>query len=432
MDISSPWMSRRTIEMNIIDKAVEDNLSVYADQFTNARPFKYVVIDNFLDPNVARKLVDEFPSCTDPDALLNEFGTPNPKSAISNIADLGGIYAETDRAIQSSQFLRAIEAITTIQDLQYDPYYYGAGTHENFHGAGLDAHVDFNIHPVTRQHRRLNAIVYLNEKWDPSWGGQLLLHSNPYDVVGDQAIEVEPEFNRCVVFETNEYSWHSVKSIEIPANQRKTASRKSFTIYLYTADRPGLETAPSHGTLYVQNNLPGHLTPGHVLTQEDIDSLLRNFQRRNDYLKNLYVREFKFSGVISSLEAQLAATEHRIAVPISGAVTHQKTLIPAYQDGWMGAKLAFVVDTVRPVTTIKLVMRRPESMNANLAFALRVNDCLHEFVETGHGAIVRAFSFDKEISGEIGIELSTSNARIIDGSEDRRMLSIIIDRIEFL
>ena len=68
-------------------------------------------------------------------------------------------------------------------------WYYGAGTHENFHGAGLDPHFDFNIHPKTAQHRRINAIVYLNKNWDPSWKGSICFHSDPYDLRGDQVTD---------------------------------------------------------------------------------------------------------------------------------------------------------------------------------------------------------------------------------------------------
>ena len=144
---------------------------------------------------------------------------PNPKSQISNVGSMGPIFQDLDKHIRTQSFLDLMSEITGIPDLKYDPWYYGAGTHENFHGAGLDPHFDFNIHPKTAQHRRINAIVYLNKNWDPSWKGSICFHSDPYDLRGDQVTEIETIFNRCVIFETTERSWHSVPPVDSPRGQ---------------------------------------------------------------------------------------------------------------------------------------------------------------------------------------------------------------------
>lgn len=179
---------------------------------------------------------------------MNEFGDPNPKNAVDKVAQIGGVYPAVDTFIQGREFLQAMEQLTGIPDLKYDPWYFGAGTHENFNGAGLDPHYDFNIHPRTGGHRRLNAIVYLNKHWEPDWGGSINFHSDAWDLENGEITPVQPLFNRCVVFETTESSWHSVTAVRAPADDRMK-SRKSFTMYLYTDTRPPAETAPSHGTV---------------------------------------------------------------------------------------------------------------------------------------------------------------------------------------
>ena len=64
-----------------------------------------------------------------------------------------------------------------------------------------------------------------------------------------------PHFNRAVLFETNEHSWHGFRRIEIPGDA-PTRSRKCLSIYLYTETRPDDEIAPPHGTFYVPPPLP--------------------------------------------------------------------------------------------------------------------------------------------------------------------------------
>ena len=159
-----------------------------------------------------------------------------------------------------------ISEITAIPELQYDPHYFGGGTHENLHGQGLSPHVDFNFHPVTRQHRRLNMIFYLSPEWNADWGGSIQLHRDPYSPPAeDDIVTITPAFNRCVIFETNEYSWHGFQRIELPQEQQQQ-SRKSFALYFYTDSRPVEETVDAITQMFATHGFKvcehGDLEPG--------------------------------------------------------------------------------------------------------------------------------------------------------------------------
>jgi hypothetical protein len=172
--------------------------------------------------------------------------------------------------------------------LLYDPFYFGGGTHENRDGQDLDPHIDFNYHPVTGKHRRLNLIIYLNEAWEDAWGGSLQLHRDPYLEPGeDEIVTVSPLMNRCVIFETTESSWHGFNRIELPGG-RKDRSRKSFAVYYYTEMRPAAETADEHSTIYVERHLPERFRPGMELTDGDIVEIKRLLKRRDQHLQRLY------------------------------------------------------------------------------------------------------------------------------------------------
>lgn len=95
-----------------------------------------------------------------------------------------------------------------------------------------------------------------------------------------------PLANRCVVFETTESSWHGFSRIQLPAG-RRNGSRRSIAVYLYTRQRAGVETAPSHSTIYVPRPMRAHLQPGYALQPEDVQELEVLIGRRDRQIRYL-------------------------------------------------------------------------------------------------------------------------------------------------
>ena len=267
----------------------------FALQFQRAQPFRHVVIDDFLAPAFAERLLGAFPDFN-PAKALNEDGIVGGKAVHERIRALGPAYAELDELIQGREFLELVSRITGIPDLLYDPHYFGGGTHDNRNGQGLDAHVDFNRHPVTHSHRRLNLIVYLNHGWQAEWGGVLELHSDPR-APDDRVVPVVPSFNRAVIFETTEHSWHGFSTIALPPDQAGR-SRRSIALYFYSAERPAEESAATHSTVYVDAPLPARFQAGLILSEADAEELRARFEARDRHIQRLY-RE------VQALHAQL-------------------------------------------------------------------------------------------------------------------------------
>lgn len=255
------------------------------ERFSRREPFRHVVIDGFFAPEFADRLLDQFPPF-DVKRALNEAGEVGGKAVVEHIRGLGGAYAALDELVQSRGFLELVSRITGIPDLLYDPHYFGGGTHENRHGQDLDPHVDFNRHPIERWHRRLNLIVYLNHDWDDAWGGALELHTDPRRE-DDRVTHVSPQFNRCVIFETTEWSWHGFSRIDLPESQR-ARSRKSVALYFYTRERPRAELADTHSTIYVDRPLPERFVAGRTLTGGDLEEIKILLARRDDHNQRLY------------------------------------------------------------------------------------------------------------------------------------------------
>lgn len=271
----------------MIHADVRDNALDIQHRFQRAKPFRHVAIDDFLESAACEALLRDFPAFDERKAL-NELGEVGRKAVFERVAGISAFYAEFYRYINSKPFLDAMSELTGIPGLIADETLFGGGTHENLDGQGLDTHVDFNIDERRMLHRRVNLLIYLNKEWEESWGGAIELHSDPWNRAADRVQKFLPLFNRAVIFETNEYSWHGFERIRLPA-ERRHLSRKSFSIYLYTRDRPVEEVVAPHTTFYVPAPLPERIREGRTLTGEDVqdlsialagrDGLLRMYQK---------------------------------------------------------------------------------------------------------------------------------------------------------
>lgn len=263
----------------------DQRVAALAAAFQRRDPFRHAVIENFFDGAAAQQLLAQFPAFERGNAR-NEDGEIGNKSTVERIRELGPAYAALDDLVQSPAFLQRISQITGIPELRYDPWYFGGGTHENRNGQDLDAHVDFNRHPIEPWHRRLNLIVYLNPQWQDSWGGLLELHSDPR-AAEDRVTRIAPLFNRGVIFETTETSWHGFERIEVPA-ESGGVTRRSIALYFYTTERPAEELAPTHSTIYVERPLPTRFRAGMTLGEDDVDELRNLIARRDQHNQRLY------------------------------------------------------------------------------------------------------------------------------------------------
>jgi len=284
----------------LIHRGVRERVETLAHEFHSADPFRHVVIDDFFTPDFCRQLISEFPAF-DAEHARNEMGHVGGKAVFQNLAQLGSSYARLDQMLRGREFLTFVGRITGIPDLLYDPAYICGGTHDNVHGQELDPHVDFNYHPKTQRHRRLNLIVFLNPEWHEEWGGALQLHVNPWLPPDEDRVKtILPLANRSVIFETTERSWHGFKRIRLPPEKRNL-SRRSIAVYYYSKERPVEETAPSHSTVYVPRGLPENFRAGHMLREEDVDAVRALLTRRDMQIRYLYEREIEFSSVVHGI-----------------------------------------------------------------------------------------------------------------------------------
>jgi hypothetical protein len=353
---------KQSAGMMRIPPATSGRADELRETFLHALPFRHVVIDDFFENDYAERLLDEFPSF-DRRLAVAENGNIGGKAVNTKIAAISPAYEDLYGFISSTPFLEFVSRVSGLPDLILDRAMYGGGTHENLHGQELDAHVDFNLDQTEQLHRRLNLIVYLNKGWRPEWGGGLEIHSNPRRPEENRIQTYNPIFNRAVMFETNEYSWHGFPRIALPEDKRHL-SRKSISIYLYTKDRPAEEIAPRHGTFYVQRPLPEGLAPGRVLSADDVLELKRLLIRRDDYIERYQRMELDHNRRIETMIGHIRDLEKRTRLPLTGNVLQEGSAPGLYADLWASPSVKARVVPLKPVTELMLRGTRPEGSPA--------------------------------------------------------------------
>lgn len=415
----------------MLNIALTAQLPQLAQDFSGALPFRHVVIDHFFDPLVAQQLLADFPSF-EARYARNEMGEVGGKAVRMDMPDISATYAALDQMLQSTAFLQQVSAVTGIPDLLYDADYVGGGTHENVHGQSLDTHVDFNYLPKTGWHRRLNLIVYLNQVWEDAWGGCLDLHSDPWDTEGDQIKTVLPLFNRCVIFETNEHSWHGFLRIESPEDPRHI-TRKSLAIYLYTKSRPADETAPSHGTIYVPAGLPAHLDPSLPLGDGNLLELRRRFAQLRGQLKFLYQRELKFSATQQQLIGALQEARNSSGLPLQGFILRGGPTIGFWPDGWIAQHLSFAFKPTRKARKLRLDFWVPPQLPSAQRLRIVIDSQTHILTiapgQRGSLSHTANWAVGQLISVEVSADHVWSPASSGDSADERHLAAALIEAV---
>ncbi|HZH92017.1 MAG TPA: 2OG-Fe(II) oxygenase [Pyrinomonadaceae bacterium] len=215
-----------------------------AGDWEAGEPFRFVIIDNFLHEQFAEDILAAYPV---PDVSGWDSTTYiHQRKKLTQRSNFPPPIERFFTLTASREFRDLIGEICGIRKLIDDPELVGGGLHQILRGGFLDVHVDYNLHPKTKLHRRLNLLLYLNKDWRPEYEGYLEF----WDFGSERQLErVAPLFNRGVIFETNEVSYHGHPQ---PLNTPPHITRKSLAIYYYTEERDDNVVADEHNTLYRQ------------------------------------------------------------------------------------------------------------------------------------------------------------------------------------
>jgi Rps23 Pro-64 3,4-dihydroxylase Tpa1-like proline 4-hydroxylase len=260
---------------------LENYVDSYQKSFAEAKPYPHLIIDDFLNLELATKAFQVFPKMSEMDTLkdFRQYKAQDP-----DLNKFNPIFQEiVFEYLHSQRFLTSLAKITGMSDLMPDDRLYAAGLAQGGNGSFLNVHIDNSSHPVQKWYRRLNLLIYLNKDWAEENGGHLQLW-NP-DM--SESVNILPIFNRMVIFATDRHSWHGYGQV----NTKDGNTRKSINIYYFTERSPD-------GTDY------HHVTSFQARQQEILNKVLypvdnlvrtvaRNFRPKKDAHAVLFTEDLQ-------------------------------------------------------------------------------------------------------------------------------------------
>lgn len=197
-------------------------------QFKLSPPFNHHVYDNFFSEDIAQGLESEFPSYNSERWHLYK-NSIEDKKTLNDWNQFGPLTYQCFSFLCSNPFVEALSNLCGVK-LYPDIGLHGGGWHIHGNGGNLNPHLDYSIHPKLKLQRKINLIIYLDSHLKKEHGGQLGLwsHDPTLNLPKDLIKEIDPIFNRAVIFDTTQNSWHGMsKTLTTPEN----VHRKSLAVY---------------------------------------------------------------------------------------------------------------------------------------------------------------------------------------------------------
>ncbi|MFT4192586.1 MAG: 2OG-Fe(II) oxygenase [Comamonas sp.] len=190
-------------------------------------PFTHCVINDFFQPDVAVELANEFDAYDSSNWYVYNNSIEHKKTN-NRWIDFPAKTYEAFAYLNSPEFVQLMSD-SFDSHLYPDPGLHGGGWHIHGQGGNLNPHLDYSMHPKMGLQRKLNIIIYLSQELNTDNGGHLGLYGNESDErPGELIREVEPIFNRAIIFDTTMNSWHGMSR---PLNVPPGIYRKSFAVY---------------------------------------------------------------------------------------------------------------------------------------------------------------------------------------------------------
>jgi Rps23 Pro-64 3,4-dihydroxylase Tpa1-like proline 4-hydroxylase len=209
----------------LIARRILEERDSLAKTWADSGPVRHCRVENLLPLEIAERIPSSFPTA---ESLMLRSSIRERKRVGIDLDHYDPLIGEILHAFQEPQTIEAVATVTGHTALHGDPSFYASGISVMGRGDFLNPHIDNSHDGDRRLYRVLNLLYYVSPHWDPEWGGTLEL----WDRTVHQAVQVHSSFNRLVLMETSDTSWHSVTKVEAAHN------RYCVSNYLFSKESP--------------------------------------------------------------------------------------------------------------------------------------------------------------------------------------------------
>jgi hypothetical protein len=213
-------------------KFLDANKEKLRAEYLFAKPFPYLVIDNFCDEKELENLYSNIPLLQN---KSRDYVFAHNKFEKSNYKELGPEFEDLYNDLSSNAMNDFLSFIAN-ENIFVDPVNHGGGLHQGRENSFLDMHLDFNYHPLHKGwFRNMNLLLYLNKDWKREYKGHLKL----VDLRSGESKELEVPFNRMIIQQTRAYTLHGYEMTNFPeANFRTSIATYAYTIHQHLIEKP--------------------------------------------------------------------------------------------------------------------------------------------------------------------------------------------------
>lgn len=221
-------------------ESLSKNLRARKSEFQNAQPYPHLIIDDFLDTDIAKEGELQFPDING-NGWIHYLHYNEKKHGLNKKELLPKYFQSLIDELQSEAFLKELETLTGIRNLIADKHLEGGGLHQCTDGGFLNIHADFTVHPHQRNwRRRINLLIYFNSDWKDEYGGHLEMWDSKMENMVQKS---SPILNRCIIFNTEHDSYHGFPD---PVKCPEGVSRKSLALYYFTEENDPINTPTNY------------------------------------------------------------------------------------------------------------------------------------------------------------------------------------------
>ncbi|MDX2195023.1 MAG: 2OG-Fe(II) oxygenase [Cytophagales bacterium] len=202
-------MNRNQIIEAIKKKIIENKNDIISQWNTKHADFdtRYFILDDLLPAQFIKEYVNHLPS---KEELLLKESIRERKRVGVDVHKYNPIVGDVLLAFQDKEIIDEITEITNIEGMEPDPTFYASGISIMENNDFLNPHLDNSHDGDQERYRVINLLYYVTPDWNIENGGNLEL----WDINVSKPTEIHSKFNRLVVMETTNYSYHSVNKVK--------------------------------------------------------------------------------------------------------------------------------------------------------------------------------------------------------------------------